>query len=268
MPKSIEDQFIKKVWVLSLSDKETIAEVLRLPNYDPVVVALCTDGGSNVTAESISKGLRDLYAVFGIPANVIVRTFSFLTNNTAAQRLTLMAADIFWFAGVHQTLRLKDVLRRSSDETRADDLAALVRRRVQHDHMPYVGVCGGASIASSPETCVYGCGLDLLQGREIHYACQTDLSNRHFVQSRLEFTEKCAFAVVLRADRIDAVCFPCVKNAGQLWGFAEEHGARLHRLALELAQEWQEFQTETGVPWFFNLCGYVRFKHSNNLHLV
>ena len=74
--------------------------------------------------------------------------------------------------------------------------------------------------------------------------------------------------MLLRADRIDAVCFLCVKNAGELWSFAEEHSARLHRIALELAQEWQELQTETGVRWFFNLCGYVRCGVCGYVHLV
>jgi hypothetical protein len=56
MPKSIEQQFLKKVHQLDSNDQQTIADVLRLQNHDSVQVALCTDGGSPVTPSSFSPG--------------------------------------------------------------------------------------------------------------------------------------------------------------------------------------------------------------------
>ena len=170
------------------------------------------NGGSNVTDGTVTNGLQDTYAALGIRAQVNVHTFSFLSNDIAQQMETLQRADIFWFAGVHAVPeRLKQALSRSNDETGVNDLAAQVRRRVQYEHMPYVGVCGGAQMASSPETCGYGCGLDLMQGQEIYYASHEERNN---VGSKFFFTEKCAFAVLLEATRCFAVAFPCTKDGG------------------------------------------------------
>ena len=284
MPKHIEQQFLKKVRQLDVIDRQIIAAVLELPQYDSVRVALCTDGGSALDTTSVANGLKNLYATLGIGAHVSAQPFSFLSNDIAAQRAILHAADIFWFAGVHFVpARLRQVLARRPDETDVNDLAAQVRRRVQYDHMPYVGVCGGASMASSPETCVYECGLDLMQGREIYYAYQTEvnMSGRigeevlderlRCIANKLAFTDKCAFAVVLSSARIDAVCFPAVKNAGRLREFAKHHSGLLRSIVHQIASEWKEFRSPTQGHWFFNLRGYYAFKHRaalRELHLM
>ena len=119
--------------------------------------------------------------------------------------------------------------------------------------MPYVGVCGGALMASSPEGCKYRCGLDLLAGRTIYY---DEHSQAHKIGNSLTFTEKYAFALLLRGDRIDAVCFPCVKNAGKVWPFAANYSIVLQNIVRQLASEWQPFYSRTKGCWFFNLCGH------------
>ena len=261
MPKSIENQFLKKGVCLSPIDQRTIADVLRLPHYHSVKVAVCTDGGSQVSLISVAYRLKELYGVLGCRAEVSVQPFSFLSNNIAQQHAILQNADIFWFAGVHHVPpRLREVLSRSNDETVVNDLAAQVRNRVQVDHMPYVGVCGGASMASSPETGVYGCGLDLMQGQQIYYASHSSVN---MIGNRLAFTEKVAFVVLLRAARLDALCFPVVKNSGQVWNFTETHSVLLRSIVQQLASEWKEFQGTDHVRWFFNLCGYYRFSDSD-----
>ena len=81
--------------------------------------------------------------------------------------------------------RLSEALNRNDDDP--SDLAALVRNKVQYGHMPYIGVCGGATMASSPSTSAYRCGLDLLHGREILYASQTSTDQ---IGTILALTEK------------------------------------------------------------------------------
>ena len=150
--------------------------------------------------------------------------------------------------------------------------------KVQFDQMPYIGICGGASMAGSAETCAYGCGLDLMQGREIFYATHSQvnmISNRQnqafslqsVIGNRLAFTEKVGFAVLLTAARFDAVCFPCVKNSGKVWDFAASHTDLLKSIVQQLAHEWKEFRDSANEPWFFNLLGYYCFSDSD-WHLV
>lgn len=213
-------------------------------------------------------GLRDLYAVLGIRAEVNVQLFSFLSNNFAREKMLIQNADIFYFAGVHHVCpRLKEALSLTNDETGVNDLAAQVRRRVQYDQMPYVGICGGAAMAGNPETCVYGCGLDLLQGRQIYYGEQSSVD---LIDNRLAFTEKVAFVVMLRAHRCDAVCFPCAKNTGggAVWDFAAMNTVLLQSIVQQLGFEWKEFQTTTHLSWFFNLRGFCRLSNSDELVLV
>ena len=134
-------------------------------------VALCVDGNTQLTSRSVATGLQEIYAALGRQANVSVRIFSFLHHNTNWQKAILDNADLFFFAGVHTPVsdRLILALSATTNENNPNDLRAHLRRRVHYGNMPYIGVCGGASMASSPETCVYGCGLDLLHGRQIEY---------------------------------------------------------------------------------------------------
>jgi hypothetical protein len=134
-PKSLEEQFIKKIEQLTDDAKKTIADVIKLQRgYDDVRVALCTDGGASVTTANVAWGLKELYRVLGITAEVSVQRFSFLSVNIAQQQQILQNADIFWFAGVHRVPQgLRAALSRTDDETGGNDLAAQVRRRVQYN---------------------------------------------------------------------------------------------------------------------------------------
>ena len=62
MPKSPEEQMLKKMWHLSDADKGIMAEILEVSDYGNVQVALCTDGGSDVASASIAFWLREVYA--------------------------------------------------------------------------------------------------------------------------------------------------------------------------------------------------------------
>ena len=142
MPKTPEAQFFKKLAVVGPKHRQTIANVIRLPNYDSVQVTLCVDGGTDIAPLTVAVVLKNLYAVLGIRAEVTVHLFSFLSDNIAEQHATLQAADIFWIAGAHHVpARLREALTRRNVETRVNDLAAQVRRRNHFGHMPYVGVC-------------------------------------------------------------------------------------------------------------------------------
>ena len=176
MPKTPEQQFFRQLrhclWHYP-HHRQTFVRCLDVPDVAHVKVALCVDGGTSITPPAVEKAVQGLYAELGIDAGVHVLTFSFLSDpgDIANQRRILDGADIFWFAGVHYVApRLKELLRPSRDETNANDLAAHVRRRVQYENMIYIGVCGGASMVSSPATCPYGCGLDLLHDRQVYYS--------------------------------------------------------------------------------------------------
>ena len=226
-----------------------------------------------VSCASIREGLKELYSIFGIRVEVNVQTFSFLSEHFQQQQSTLQSADIFWFAGVHVVSpQLKEALSRTDVDDHVTELAAHVRRRVQYDHMTYVGVCGGANMASSPETCVYECGLDLLQGLEVCQAWNNDanilLANYVMGGDRLAFTTGCALAVVLKPETVAALCFPVIKNAGRLWGFAATNTQLMERVVQRLGNQWKQFATSSGDFWFFNLRGYYRFSNCDELHLV
>ena len=135
MSKPIEHQFLKKVGQLDLTQRNIIVDVLRLPKYDSVTVALCNDGSSQVTDKTLSEGLQQLYRLVGINVGqVIIRHFSFMANNIEEQHALLEDADIFWFGGVWRSTvpdRLKNVL-----NTNENNLAAHLREKIQYNHMP------------------------------------------------------------------------------------------------------------------------------------
>ena len=135
MPKPIEQQFLKRVGQLNIHQRNTIVEVLRLPKYDSVTVALCNDGGSLATDKTLSEGLQKLYRRVGINVGeVIIRHFSFMANNIEEQHALLDDADIFWFGGIWGSTvpdRLKNVL-----NTNQNNLAAHLREKIQYKHMP------------------------------------------------------------------------------------------------------------------------------------
>ena len=276
MPKSPEEQMLKKMSYLSDADKGIMAEILEVSDYGNVQVALCTDGGSDVASASIAFWLRKVYAtILGIAAVVNVRPFSFVSNDIAQQRQTLLYADIFWFAGVHGVSpRLREALSPTGDETGVNNLAAKVRERFQYDLLTYVGVCGGATMASGPEVCAYGaCGLGLLNGRQVSYAYHCEVSRSStpiYTDDRLLFTEKVSFAVRLSPTRCAAVCFACVKNSGCAYDFATSNSVVLQSIMQRLASEWKEFRglDAESERWFFNLRGFYRLRDSDEVHFV
>ena len=121
-------------------------------------------------------------------------------------------------------------------------------------------------MASSPNNSGYHCGLDLLNGQQIYYASHSEVKQ---IGNRLAFTEKCALAVLLTVDNVDALSFPVVKNSGQLWDFAEDHSVLLRRIVLQLASEWKKFRSPTDGLWCYNLRGYVWFSDKpDKLHSI
>ena len=120
-------------------------------------------------------------------------------------------------------------------------------------------------MASSPENGVYGCGLDLLQGLQIVYQDQQEVDK---IAWRVAFTNRCAIAILLRAEMVNAVCFPVVKNSGKLWIFAAVNSARLQSIVDELAFTWKSFQTLNREIFFFNLRGYCCFSGSTDVKEV
>ena len=135
MSKPIEQQFLKKVRQLNLAQRNIIVDVLRLPKYDSVTVALCNDGGSQVTDKTLSEGIEQLYRHMGINVGqVSIRHFSFMADNIEEQHALLEDADIFWFGGIWESTvpdRLKNVL-----NTNQNKLAAHLREKIQYNHMP------------------------------------------------------------------------------------------------------------------------------------
>ena len=120
-------------------------------------------------------------------------------------------------------------------------------------------------MASSPDTSYFKCGLDLLQGREIRYGTHADLT---LSPDYFTFTEKCAFALVLRHGTVKALFFPMVKNAGGLWDFAREYTGSLRNLAREVALDCRPFLSRENELFYFNLQGFLRYDGSQHWHFV
>ena len=266
MSNAINSSYLKKVNSLAAEDKQTILDVINVRNHGIVRVAFCNDGVCSCSITTVADGMKKLYSTLGIFVDVHVFSFSFVSDDIATQTRTLDVADIFWFSGVIVVSeRLRHALRQKDDETEANDLVAYVRRKVQYENMPYIGVCGGAMMASSPDTSYFKCGLDLLQGREIRYGTHADLT---LSPDCFTSTEKCAFALVLRHGKVKALFFPMVKNAGRLWGFAKEFSGRLRNLAQEVAVDCRPFLSADNELFFFNLQGYFRYDGSEHWRFV
>ena len=73
----------------------------------------------------------------------------------------------------------------------------------------------------------------------------------------MAITEKHAIALLLTIDKVDAMCFPVVKNSGRHWAFAESHSRVLRNIVSQLADQWIKYLTITDESWFFNLRGYA-----------
>jgi len=263
-PKTIEDQFIKKVkdW-LDENQRKMLYEVFKLPQERGVAtvnVALCIDGRSWVDRRSVEAGLYKLFSALKIRIHgVQVDLFSFDGDNVQSNEAILNRADVFWFAGVHDMARkLEYALRHSidSDEMFEDNndsqiLAVAVRRRVQYDNITYVGVCGGGYLAGRPH--YYSCGLELLNDLAIEQTYDIQWQTHGPV---LQFSRQCAFVVLLNEDYATAMCFPVVKNSRCREQWAADNTTALQALLQRLQNEWKEFMSPRGQIWHFNLRGY------------
>ena len=87
------------------------------------------------------------------------------------------------------------------------------------------------------------------------------------IGNRLAFTNKCVFVVVLTDGSVNAVCFPCVKNAGGLWQFAADHSVRLQSIVQQLGGQCIQFRApSTSGVWFFNLRGFFCVSGSDEMY--
>ena len=279
-PKSIEQQFLKKNQWLDTDQMRVVHEVFKLPpcrRNTIVIFALCTDGESNVDAKAIQSGLMALYSILDIRVSGIeVVHFSFKSENIQLQLDTLAAADVFWFAGVHGvSAKLKYALSHSGDDDDIFDvahpqvLAVALRKRVQYDHLTYVGVCGGGSLAGSSHNW-HQCGLDLLNGVSIVQTYTSELSKEaeHTEAPRVQFSSSCACVLLLQHDYASAICFPVIKNASSRQEFAATNTLVLQSIVERIANEWKEFMSPNGKSWSFNLRGYYRFGNQSEVYTV
>ena len=273
LAKSIEQQFLRRANQLDDQQAAVVADVLKLDGMHggasprALIIALCTDGGSFVGDSSVAQGLEQLYSLLKrrgfMEVDVVaeVRHFSFLSSDIATQAAVLRSADIFWFAGVHAVpSRYREVLCPNRDECDAGNLAALLRRRVQYDGMPYIGICGGAIMAGDPRTSKYGVGLDLLQGAEIEYAWSKEVT---WHRNKMFFTNQCCLGLVLTVKKCDVAFFPVVKNAGGLWGFASESQEALRGNLHWIGGVWKDYGT-----WSFSVRGWCYFHDSKEMRQI
>ena len=279
-PKSIEQQFLKKNQWLDTEQMRVVHEVFKLPSRRRntiVKVALCTDGESSVDAKTIEAGLEALYIILNIYVSGIeVVHFSFKSDDIQLQLDTLAAADVFWFAGIHgMSAKLKYALSNSGDDDEIFDvghpqiLAVALRKRVQYDHLTYVGVCGGGSLAGNSHNW-HQCGLDLLNGVSIVQTYTSELSKEAELTKapRVQFSSSCACVLLLQHDSASAVCFPVIKNASSRQEFAATNTRVLQSIVERIANEWKEFMLPNGQSWSFNLRGYYRFGNQSEVHSV
>ena len=279
-PRSIEQQFIKKIQWLDANQMRVVRDVFKLPTErrnTTVNVALCTDGESIVDANQIETGLLSLYAILDIyVAGIVVVNFSFESDDRQQQLDTLAAADVFWFAGVHgMSTKLKHALSNSGDDDEIFDvrnpqiLAGELRKRVQYEHLTYVGVCGGGSLAGSSLNW-HQCGLDLLNGISISQTYTSELSkeSEDIDAIRVQFSSSCASVLLLNGDTADAVCFPVIKNAFSRQQFAADNTRVLQIIVQRIADQWKEFTSPSGRSWSFNLRGYYRFDNQSEVYLA
>ena len=223
-------------------------------------VALCTDGVSYCQHATVQKGIKDLYEAVGIQVEVKLQPFSFVTGDNASMIEVLRHADIFWFAGVrYLSQKLKHALSRKYDETDTTDLAAVLRERVQYGDMLYIGICGGANLASSPEKSFYnGCGLDLLQGLRIDYVDFKDVVGTAASTVQVPtFTEKYGIAMVINSKHVVAVCFPVTKDAKHVWDTTSKATEKLQEIMEHTAEHSWACYTDptTEEEWLFNMQG-------------
>ena len=230
-------------------------------------VALCTDGGTWCTDcgtwctdnGTVQNGIKGLYKAVGIQVEVKLQPFSFVTGDNASMIEVLRHADIFWFAGVScLPQKLKHALSRKSDETDASDLAAVLRERVQYGDMLYIGIRGGAVLASCPEDSYYECGLGLLQ--YLRTDCRKFNEVEGSAASTVQvptFTEKYGIAMVVNSKHVVAVCFPVAKDAKHVWDTTSKATEKLQEIMKHTAEHsWACYaDPTTEEEWLFNMQG-------------
>ena len=145
-PKSIEDQFIKRVW--QGHDAGLVKKVLTPVGTDILHVCLCMDGQPGVSnCASVCVGLQQLFKLWGVSVQIEISPFTFCTADPAqeaAMMQLLNEANLFYFCGIWQ---MSEVLRHALT---VSPLVHHLRARIPYDLMPFFGVYGGATMAGKP----------------------------------------------------------------------------------------------------------------------
>ena len=102
-PKSIEDQFIKRVW--QGHDAGLVKEVLTPVGTDMLRVCLCMDGRSGApTHESVHAGLKQLFEWWGVRVQIEISSFTFVCTTDPAHEAAMMQrlneANLVYVCGI------------------------------------------------------------------------------------------------------------------------------------------------------------------------
>ena len=211
--------------------------------------------------ETARKGLAALYEVLrerhliDVFVDVDIRVFSFCGRDWTYDATILRGADVFMFGGVFGVSdTLREALCADRPETDSSNLAAILRARVQYGNMPYVGICGGAKIASAAGSSTYGVGLNLLGGHQVEYGWHHEVDLQ---MDKVCFTSQCCLALLLTVERIQVAFFPCVKKITPWVNFADRCEESLVVSAFHIARSWTHYCYPCGGTWSFQLCGMV-----------
>ena len=277
LPKSIEEQFIKKVnqsryyefakdLLVLMEDilvcRRLPPKVLRTGAHDcHLVLAVCRDGDAwgdaGTYAQRVAHNLQQLCALMGLRAEISFRIFSF-TDDEDRMMATLKGCDIFYMGGIHS---ISEKWARDSEQSPARRLSEEIQRRVQYNMMAYIGICGGAKISGSVS--YYGLApLDLLQGAEVLYDINCSRAQVCTTQNAVQITTGCAVAIYMWQNRRQGICFPVVKNAGQWWPFAEQNTMALQDFVVQKWNTPEELIFAEGnwqLNWYFSLGGYCKY---------
>ena len=215
-PKSIEDQFIRRVW--QGHDKGLVNKVLTPVGTDILRVCLCMDGRSGASNHnSVYAGLKQLFEWWGEHVQIEINLFTFLCAAGSLQEAEMLQllneANLFYFCGIQE---MSEGLRRPFKFR--SPLVERLRARIQYDQMSFFGVCGGAMMAGA--TTWYGCpGLDLFDGITVCYDANISgpaaKVKTNFENRVMQMTTGCALAVVMTYDHMAASSFITIKNGQQ-----------------------------------------------------
>ena len=227
-PKSIENQFIKRVWQ-GKQDAGLVKEVLTPVGTDILRVCLCMDGDARTSSHaSVLACLKKMFEWWGMRVQIEISSFTFVTADPAHEAAMMQLLDdsnLFYFCGISQM---------TGDLRQALTVSPLVdhlRFRIQYNEMSFFGVCGGAMMAGA--TTPYGCpGLDIFDGFTVHYdahisgAAATLKTN--FRDRVMQMMTGCALAVAVTYDKLAATSFCTIKKPKAMVGLcSSQHGSNV-----------------------------------------